>query len=157
MCGALPSGDLWLIVGLRVRVLKNMATALGIYQGALGTIIGFVFDEHKSRLSDQQMFPSPRMNAAHRLSLNAIRNRNLPVVLVKMDKVINDISCVKDIPNVIPFVPIEHTRNLMPDKVTNRAFHRIQYPLVPAQATTLHRAQGQTAQYGIVMSPEQKT
>ena len=152
--GAMPSGDLSLILGQRVRVLKNMATALGIYQGAMGTVVGFVFDSSKPRLSDQQMFPSRNNNAAFRVSLNKTRNQNLPVVLVQMDKVVNNISCKDELPNVIPFLPIEHLRGLHHE---GKTYYRKQYPLVPAQATTFHRAQGQTALYGIVMAPEQGT
>ena len=152
--GAMPPGDLSLILGLRVRVLKNMATPLGIYQGALGTVVGFVFDKNKPRLSDQQMFPARRNNAAFRVSLNKTRNQNLPVVLVRMDKVVNNLSCDNNMPNVIPFLPIEHPRDIQHE---GKTYHRKQYPLVPAQATTFHRAQGQTALYGIVMDPESGT
>ena len=152
--GAMPPGDLTLILGQRVRVLKNMATALGIYQGAIGTVVGFVFDKSKPPLSDQQMFSPQNNNAAYRVSLNKTRNQNLPVVMVRMDKVINNISCEDHTPNVIPFLPMEHLAGLQHE---GKTYHRKQYPLIPAQATTFHRAQGQTALYGIVMAPEHGT
>lgn len=127
-----------------------MATGLGIYQGALGTIHSFVFDETKPRLSDQQMFPTKRI-AAHKLSLDATRQGNLPVIMVVMDKVLGDITCDPAVPNLVPFTQVAHLRDL---EHGGRAYHRSQYPLVPAQATTLHRAQGLTAHYGAVLRPQ---
>ena len=146
-----PIVDINFIVGQRVRVLKNMATGLGIYQGALGTVNSFVFDDTKPRLSDQEMFPRKRI-AAHKLSTNGSRQGNLPVIMVQMDKVLGNISCDPGVPNLIPFTQVAHMRDL---EHGGRSYHRSQYPLVPAQATTLHRAQGLTAHYGAVLRPQQ--
>jgi hypothetical protein len=85
------------------------------------------------------------------LTKNKARQGNLPVIIVELDKVLGNISCDPTVPNLIPFTPFRHKRNLTHN---GRAYNRVQYPLVPAQATTLHRAQGITAHYGAVLRPQ---
>jgi hypothetical protein len=49
--GILPKGELKLAVGARVMLSKNVAVELGLVNGALGTIVGFAYDNsRKGRL-----------------------------------------------------------------------------------------------------------
>ena len=98
------------------------------------------------------MFPDVRMHKAYALALDKKRAEKRPVVLVQMDNVKGGISCDPTVPNLVPFVPVLHGSDI---KHGNGTWHRSQYPLVPAQATTLHKAQGLTAHFGAVMEPEQ--
>ena len=126
--------DLELIIGMRVRVTKNLGTQVGIYQGSLGTVHSFLFDEDKQMLSDEKMFPT--RIAAWRLSMDGQRQNNKPVVIVKMDRVKNDITCIVGESSLVSFVPIAHKSDI---KTGGYTFHRVQYPLAPAQATTMHK------------------
>jgi|Transcript_4311 ATP-dependent exoDNAse (exonuclease V) alpha subunit len=61
----------------------------------------------------------------------------------------NDLSfsLSSTIPNLVPIVPVTDSRALM------GKYLRTQLPLQPAFASTVHKAQGVTAKYGIVFSP----
>jgi PIF1-like helicase len=147
MHGPMPPADIKFVIGQRVRVTKNLATQLGVYQGALGTIHGFLFDTSHD-LNDQIMWPTGRI-PNWKLALSK-RQDNVPVVLVKMDKLRKDISCVAGESRIIPFCQETHQ---VPITVRGNTYYRCQYPLLPAQATTMHKSQGLTASYGAVFQP----
>jgi hypothetical protein len=131
----------------RVRVTKNLATQLGVYQGALGTVYGFLFNTSDD-LNDQIMWPTDRL-PNWKLALSR-RQDNVPVILVKLDRLKKDISCEPGISNVVPFCQETHQ---VPIPVRGKTYYRCQYPLLPAQATTMHKSQGLTASYGGVFQP----
>ena len=126
--------DLQLIIGMRVRVTKNLGTQVGIYQGSLGTIHSFLFDESDDIMSDDKMFP--KNIPAWRLAMDGPRQNNRPVVIVKMDRIKNDITCLPGESSLVSFVPITHYSDI---KTHGYTYHRVQYPLAPAQATTMHK------------------
>jgi hypothetical protein len=145
--GPMPPADVSFIIGQRVRVTKNLATQLGIYQGALGCVYGFLFASD-SNVSDQLMWPTAN-SPNWKIALSR-RQDNTPVILVQMDKLRKPISCISDVPNVIPFVQETHHVAIL---VRGMTYYRCQYPLLPAQATTMHKSQGLTAKYGAVFQP----
>lgn len=74
--------------------------------------------------------------------------REIPIVFVKMDL---DIGYTVDVlPNVLPFTAIQDDIKAM------HAYHRMYMPLLPAQATTTHKAQGTTAHDGVVAFPSER-
>lgn len=73
-------------------------------------------------------------------------NREIPIVLVQMDQDLGDLTCVPGVRNVIPITSRSYTKN---------KFTRIQLPLLPAHASTIHSAQGLTAEFGVVLQPSQ--
>jgi len=63
-----------LAVGARVMATRNLATQIGIYNGATGVVVGFGFHT----VVPEENFPT--VNTFHTLE-----NRELPIVFVKMD------------------------------------------------------------------------
>jgi hypothetical protein len=102
----LPRHVLDLAIGSRVACTQNLATELGLYQGALGTIIGFGYQgdgpPHKSLPSQVEYLTSSEAN-----------KREIPVVFVQMD-VLGDsaredrmkLSCMPNMDRVVPFVAL---------------------------------------------------
>jgi len=103
----------------------------GLYNGAMGTVVRFLFKNHPP--------PSKAMKPFSEQPL-----RDIPIVLVQMDATLN-YSCLADTPNV---VPIKAVTSHLWEKVS-----RIQLPLAVAHASTIHSVQGLTAEYGIVLEP----
>ena len=64
-----------LAIGCRVRCLKNMGTQIGVFNGAIGTVVGFCFE----RLRPDVCMPLVKDFKYH-------GNREIPVVLVRMDQ-----------------------------------------------------------------------
>lgn len=102
-----------------------------MYNGALGTVIRFLFTE---QCPPREVKPP----------YGAITNRPIPIVLVKMDENVNH-SCLPDTPNVVP-IKAEATDLC-------KGVNRLQLPLVPAHACTIHSVQGLTAENGIALLP----
>jgi hypothetical protein len=159
----LQAADISYAVGQRVRVTTNLGTQVGIFNGAYGTIIGFGFS---NIATDQTMHPpGPAYKAALRTDCEK------PIIYVQMDSLPDDprklksnkdaaekgmemphaftqYSCKKDTPRVIPFTLSESVTKI---KSKGNLFHRWQYPLVPAHASTVHKVQGQTCSNGTVL------
>jgi hypothetical protein len=83
----------------------------------------------------------PQVNTSHTLN-----DREIPIIFVRMDVDIG-YTVDKHIPNVIPFSAIADTIMI------NKSYFRMFMPLIPAQATTTHKAQGTTALNGVVAFP----
>ena len=64
-----------LAIGARVMITKKLATQIGIYNSATGIVVGFGF-----HTAIQEEF-FPKINSFH-----SLKNRELPIVFVKMDK-----------------------------------------------------------------------
>jgi hypothetical protein len=129
-----------LAVGARVMVTKNLATQIGIYNGATGTVVGFGF--HQS-LPDEAF---PAINTFHTLI-----NRELPIVFVKMDKYTGkQLSNNEDRQNIIPITEYVDDITL---KVNGIHYMRWQIPLIVAYSITTHKSQSMTAHNGIVYEP----
>lgn len=105
----------------------------GIYNGALGTVVKFGYRGGY-----------PKNNKAPKDLAKA--HREIPIVYVRLDATIN-FSILPNIPNVIPVVA---QSTYMENKIS-----RIQVPLLPAHAVTVHSCQGMTAKHGIVLLPSE--
>lgn len=129
-----------LFVGTRVRLIRNLFVEGGLYNGAMGTVWGFMYrgtqPEHvqgseKKRFGDMNDY-----------------EREIPIVLVQMDG--DDAtypSCSPIVPRLIPICEIRsHCR-------VNGLYHRYQLPILPAHARTAHSVQGYTARDGVVVAP----
>jgi hypothetical protein len=130
-------------VGSRVACTFNFAPGLGLYQGALGTVVGFGFRDSKPPPAGIQ-FQSDYING------DDGNMRELPIVFVQMDHLGDSkgsLSCDPKRPRVVPFVALPSRSKL------RRKYHRYQVPLVAAHCRTIHKAQGLTAKHGIVLEP----
>jgi hypothetical protein len=138
-------------IGSRVRCTRNLATQIGIFNGALGTVVGFGFKGNGPTIA---MPPSSRLQDF----MDADSGYEIPVIFVKMDKVdaTIDINPVEGqrIKGIIPFVA-ESTKD-QTVKANGRSFHRIQLPLLLAHASTVHKFQGLTAVSDIVIEPAER-
>lgn len=109
---------------------------VGLFNGARGTVYKFIF---KGKCPVNIL---PDVQKAHNWS-----HREIPIVLVQMDQDLGGLTCVPGVPNVIPITSKPITRN---------KYNRIQLPLLPAHCSTIHSAQGLTAEYGVVLKPSLK-
>ena len=131
-----------LAIGSRVRCVKNLGTQVGIFNGALGTIISFVFKG-----------PFPHRKDWDCTIAECAIDRELPTVLVKMDEDFGS-SCVPFESNVVSFAPYTQTDNL---NYKGHAYHRRQVPLELAHASTVHKVQGITAPEQVIYLPCRNT
>ena len=142
----LPKGDISFAINQRVRVTGNLGTQLGIFNGALGTIVGFSFDS-KRDMCEEWMHPCM---AVHKLATHK-RQSNTPIIYVKMDKLKASMTCLPNESNIVPF--------FMGDMVSHsivadgKKYKRKQYALEPCSALTTNKAQGVTAHDGVVFNP----
>lgn len=104
---------------------------LGIYNGALGTVVQFLFTNN----------PPPSFVER---PYGDVTNRSLPVVLVQLDEDVH-FSCMNDMPNVVPI----QAKSYLVKKGVNRK----QLPLIAAHASTIHSVQGLTAVHGVTLQP----
>jgi hypothetical protein len=113
-------------------------TFTGIFNGTKGTVVGFGY---RGKAPDITL---PPVNTFHTMP-----TREIPIVFVKMDV---DIGYTVDVqPNVLPFTAIQDDTKAM------KLYHRMYMPLLAAQATTTHKAQGTTAHNGVVAFPSAGT
>jgi hypothetical protein len=123
-------------IGCRVRCVRNIGTQIGIFNGAMGTVVGFCFEK---KLPDIHM-PLLKDFQAH-------VGREIPIVLVQMDSLKGFLS--KD--NVIPFAAqIDESHPL---RTNGKIFYRRQLPLEISFASTIHKYQGLTAQHDVIVQP----
>ena len=105
----------YLAKGAKVMLTMNLWTDVGLCNGALGTVIDFIY-------SEEQQPPC------------------LPIcVLVQFDQEYTGPSVSSTIPNLVPICPV----TLILDRLGN-TFERQQLPLRLAWAITIHRCQGLT-------------
>ena len=129
-----------LAVGARVMVTRNIATQLGIYNGATGTVVGFGFNKS---LPDEA-FPSLS-------SFHTITNREVPIVFVRMDKYTgSQLSNDEEKKNIVPFSEYVDEDSL---NVNGETYMRWQIPLIVAYSITTHKSQSMTAHNGIAYEP----
>lgn len=121
-----------------MRCTRNIATQLGIYNGAAGTVVGFGFT---STTVPENL---PKVENLHNLV-----NRETPIVFVKMDKY-NGVPLCPETPTVVPFTELQSSKSF---KVNGQRFYRWQLPLALSFAITAHKAQSITAHDGAVFEP----
>jgi hypothetical protein len=123
-------------IGCRVRCVRNKGTQIGIFNGAMGTVVGFCFEK---KVPDIHM-PLLKDFAEH-------VDREIPIVLVQMDSLKGLVT--KD--NIIPFAAgIDES---YPLKTNGKVFYRRQLPLEISFASTIHKYQGLTAQHDVIIEP----
>jgi ATP-dependent exoDNAse (exonuclease V) alpha subunit len=116
---------------------------IGLYNGALGTVVGFGF---RKRVPPEIRIPSDN-------DLGADLKRKIPVIFVQMDED-NGISISTSKEAVIPFTMIESLAKLNHGGVK---YIRYQLPLTPAHCQTIHSSQGLTAKSDLVIEPSPST
>lgn len=104
---------------------------VGVYNGALGTVVRFLFDEKCPPKEAKPPFAD-------------IKYRPIPIVLVQLDEDVG-YTCLPGVPNVVPIK--EFSSHLC------EGVNRLQLPLVVAHACTIHSVQGLTADHGVTLLP----
>lgn len=158
---------------MRVRVNQNLSITDGLFQGAMGTgvplsspqtyhvsiimllnldtVVGFgCGDEGGLKTAEEiaQMYSKNRNSDAA-----AVSDTKPLIVFVQMDSELDpDVpprfkSAFEHMRGVVAFSAMAQERDI------ERKFTRFQLPIVPAFATTYHKAQGVTAKFGLVMQP----
>jgi hypothetical protein len=139
-----------LFVGSRVRVIRNLFVEGGLYNGAMGTVWGFVY-------AGQGPQPSPPKHFCDMTEAD----REIPIVLVQMDgdEASFPHTCVTGVPRIIPisYVQSQQVVDIQVEKA-DKSVHRYKYyrqqlPILPAEARTAHSVQGYTAKDGVVVDP----
>ena len=131
-----------LAVSSRVRLLDKMAFHLGLIPGATGTVIGFVYTTGPEY---GPLLPGADLAGA----VASDEQPQVPMVLVQFDeRYYSGESCHPSIPCVVPIYPktstIEHN---------GQKYAREQLPLEPANASTVHQAQGTSAKEHVMCPP----
>jgi hypothetical protein len=128
-----------LCIGTRVRLIRQISVELGLYNGAMGTVYGFVYKgSGPDKVSDTS-------DATIKFCDLQDDRREIPIVLVQMDGQDYPHSCSNEVPRLIPIVAVVGDSNIKTD------YKRIQLPILPAHARTAHRVQGYTAHDGAVI------
>ena len=155
----LPQSNMVFAIGQRVRVTVNAGTQIGIYNGALGTIYAFSFQDTVCKRDMEPTISAPAI---------AVQQRDTPVIFVQMDKMelqpptlnsdgslapSRQISCSTTIDRLVPFVQSTATTV----ESYGSKYTRIQYPIEPANASTCHKCQGITAAHGVVIDMPSST
>ena len=127
-----------LSIGSRVRCLKNKGTQIGIYNGAMGTVVGFCFEHSKSAV----LKPLIKDFGDH-------VTREIPIVLVQMDNF--KLVFTPSAGDIVPFtaeIDEDH-----PLRTNGKVFYRRQLPFELSYASTVHKYQGLTAKHDVVVEP----
>jgi len=134
--------------GSRVKITSNMAVELGLYNGAMATVVGFIYKGNLPTTKEQRM-PDPPYSRLKETE------REIPIVLVQLDGDDDySYSCDTKHKRIIPICPTQGpsvtvtTRNYGEQK-----FARVLLPILPAFGRTIHTVQGFTATNGVVLYP----
>lgn len=128
-----------LALSSRVRLDQKIAFYQGLVPGSTGTIVGFMYAADPTL---GPVLPGADLVAA----LKSDEQPQLPLVLVQFDNYTGP-SCHASLPRVVPIYATTSTI-----ECDGRAYSREQLPLSPANAITVHLAQG-TSKEEHVMSP----
>jgi hypothetical protein len=136
---------LTLSIGSRVMLIHNVSTMLGLVNGTTGTIVGFVYSTIEGA---NVIYEKADLSIAARIE------PQLPVVLMRVDNEfwkapdhMFEIKPPLDIPGnwerVIAVPPVESSSTFkLKFRTGTKSVKRIQLPLIPAFALTIHKAQG---------------
>jgi len=131
-----------LAIGMPVMCTRNIATKIGVFNGAIGTVVGFL--HHGEAPPSELRFPQVQ-------DLHTLVNREIPIVLVDLPSY-RGRPIFHDSPHVVPF-----TEECSRTTYLQRQFHRWMVPLRLAAAMTAHKSQSLTAHHGAVIEPSQGT
>ena len=132
-----------LCVGSRVRITENIFVEGGLFNGAMGTVKGFVYRKGE---------PDPQETTKSFSDMSDVE-KEIPVVLVQLDGDETTHrwgSCSQKVPRLVPIAA------RVGIAVPGTDYKRVQLPLRVAHARTGHTAQGITAHYGVVVWPGSK-
>jgi hypothetical protein len=131
-----------LFIGSRVRLTRNLFVEGGLYNGAMGTVWGFVF-------RGDGVLPRDMSGGQRLFGDMDDKQREIPVVLVQMDGDDHSFpySCSTSVPRLVPITEIQSAGLVCGEYV------RFQLPILPAEARTGHSVQGYTAHGGVVVEP----
>ena len=131
-----------LYVGCRVRITDNIFVEGGLFNGAMGTVMGFVYATPPPQSTD----------AALNGKFSELKDidKEIPVVLVQLDgdDSSHNWSCSNKIKRLVPIVAC-----IGSSTVSKTDYKRVQLPLRVAHARTGHSSQGLTAHCGVVVLP----
>lgn len=117
-------GKLPLVVGMRVMILHNILTSVGVVNGAEGTIERILYDETLSG------------------------ERVASVVFVKVEGAVVNIPGLE--PGVVPVFPDTVTMNLPLKSQRSLTVNRTQLPLLPAYSFTDYKSQARTLKHVVL-------
>jgi len=121
---------------------RNLATKIGVFNGAMGTVVGFLHDMDP---------PSPESRFPLVKDFHTLVNREIPIVLVDLPSYRGP-PLFHDSPRVVPF-----TEECSRTTFLQRGYHRWMVPLRLAAAMTAHKSQSLTAHHGAVIEPSEGT
>jgi hypothetical protein len=130
-----------LCVGSRVRIITNLLTECGLFNGAMGTVWGFVYQGAGPQTHEERV-PTD-------FSVLEDFQRELPIVLVRMDGTDESFpyTCYDNVSRLVPISAIANDARISSG---GRSYARWQLPILPAHARTGHSIQGFTSYYGVV-------
>jgi hypothetical protein len=128
-------------IGTRVRIITNLLTECGLFNGAMGTVWGYVYEGKGPQTADERV-PS-------NFGVLEDNQRELPIVLVQMDGTEESFpyTCYNKVPRLVPICAIANTSRMT---ATGNKYARYQIPILPAHGRTGHSVQGYTAYDGVV-------
>ena len=140
--GILPKGELKLAVGARVMLSKNVAVELGLVNGALGTIVGFAYDNSRKERLKKPVKPQSNKEDF----LHAPLQYQIPMALIQFDA---NFYCGEswdtNNPCVVPIGAFEFDLEF-----SRRKYVRSQLPLQLSWCTTIHKTQGRTLDHMVL-------
>jgi len=132
-----------LCVGSRYRLDSKFGFYSKLVPGTMGTIVGFVYT------SDVQACGPPLPGASFEEAVTSPEQPQIPLVLFQADaKFYRGESCLPHLPRVVPLYPTTSYVYLHGVK-----YIREQLPMSPAMASTVHQAQGTTAEVHVMVPP----
>lgn len=144
-----PMNYLDLAIGSRMSLTHNASVDLGLFNGSMGTVVSIAFPERD--------VPTCRIPSS---SQAATEDAYLPIIYVCFDNYVGPSYC-KPKPGEV-WSPDDERRRVVPvgpimarSPVTPRGKYYRQYiPLIPAMASTMHRAQSRTTPAVILPTPK---
>ena len=135
-----------LCIGSRVMYQNNSDPALGLFNGAMGTVVGFYYLESSDKGKATEKIPKYAIGPYDPFCSNALQaathQYQLPIVLVQFDeryyKSCQD-SWLTDKSRVLPIIP-----STVSFKVSGTLIYRTQLPLQLSTCTTIHKCQSLT-------------
>lgn len=137
-----------LTIGTRVRITYNLGVEIGLYNGRMGTVFGFVWNR-KQIINSTSEEESNNNKKKKKFCEMTIEEREIPIVLVQLD---DDSKHKLTDNNVVPIMAVDGLAKVKLG--AHNRYTRRQLPLLPAHARTTHSTQGITALYDAIVDVE---